>query len=90
MAITVKKKSLTLKSEAPGAVPAGAEEESAVVTASVQRGTAARRKSGGSFVPYAIIGLIACALLGALIALQVIENSFYTGAIPQHGAVAGN
>ena len=90
MAITIKKKSLTLKSDTPvdGAAeqPAVAEEGSAVVAAVMP--ASASRKRGGSFVPFVIMGLLACALLGALIAMQVIEDSFYTGAIPQAGAIA--
>ena len=82
MAITVKKKKMTLKSAAPEAEP-----EAPVVAPVMSRDDGRGRKSGGSFVPYVVMGLLACALLGALIALQVMEDSFYTGAIPQHGAV---
>ena len=92
MAITIKKKSLTLKSDTPadGAAeqPAVAEAGHAVVAAVMPASGSASRKSGGSFVPFVIMGLLACALLGALIAMQVIEDSFYTGAIPQAGAIA--
>ena len=92
MTITVKKKSLKLKSNTPadGATgqPAVAEEERGVVAAVMPASGSAARKSGGSFVPFAIMGLLACALLGALLAMQFIENSFYTGAIPQASAVA--
>ena len=93
MAITVKKKKMTPKSSAPADVEGGVEldaveTDNAVVAAVMQGGGAPARKSGGSFVPFVIIGLLACALLGALIAMQFIENSFYTGAIPQYGTMA--
>jgi hypothetical protein len=92
VAITVKKKSLKLKSNTPanGATEESAvtEEEGAVVAAVMPASGSASRKGGGSFVPFVIMGLLACGLLGGLIAMQVIENSFYTGAIPQAGAIA--
>ena len=85
MAITVKKKkALTLKPDAPEA-PADepvAEEPESVLAAMRGPSAAAPVKSGGSFVPYFIMALIACALLGALIAMQLIENSSYTGMVP--------
>ncbi len=91
MAITIKKKKLELKSDAPEPVEGTGDqpaEETDSVIAAMPISVAAPRKSGGSFVPFVICGLLACALLGTLVAIQVIENSFYTGAIPQHGAVA--
>jgi len=93
VAITIKKKKIELKSDtsAPAAgsddVAAVAPEE-AVVAAVMRRDVAPARKSGGSFVPFVIMGLLACAFLGALIAMQVAENSSYKGAVPQHGATA--
>ncbi len=84
MAITVKKKkTLTLKSDAPAATddqPVSEEPES--VLATMRNPAAAPVKSGGSFVPYFIMALIACGLLGAVVAMQFIENSFYKGMVP--------
>jgi hypothetical protein len=87
VAITVKKKSLKLKTGAPAAADTPeeqpAEEESQSVLATMGTpSSASAGKKGGSFVPYFIMGLIACAALGALVAMQFIENSFYTGMVP--------
>ena len=84
MPITIKKKSLKLNTPEPVDGDAGqatAAEEAAVTAMA----PSPPQKSGGSFAPFVIMGVLACALLGALIAVQVIENSSYTGAIPQAG-----
>ncbi|MDP6490800.1 MAG: hypothetical protein QGH42_02275 [Kiritimatiellia bacterium] len=85
MAITVKKKkTLKLKSDAPGAPDdqSVAEEPESVLAAMRGPADSAPVKSGGSFVPYVIMALIACGLLGAVIAMQFIENSYYKGMVP--------
>ena len=87
MAITVKKKALKLKTGAPASAeatekqPVAEEPESVLATIRAPQ-YATPAKSGGSFTPYFIMALIACALLGALIAMQFIENSYYTGMVP--------
>jgi hypothetical protein len=92
VAITIKKKTLKLKSDAE---PSTSDTEEQVtpeapddlVVAAVMPAKVPVAKSGASFAPFAIMGLIACALLGVLLAIQLIENSFYTGSIPRAGAV---
>ncbi|MCX7590978.1 MAG: hypothetical protein N2255_05050 [Kiritimatiellae bacterium] len=46
-------------------------------------------QSAGSYTWAAVIGLICVVLLGALILIQLMENSFYQGAIPVKPYVAG-
>ncbi len=89
MAITVKKKSLKLKSaEAPPAgdgteAQAAPARESAPVLATMGTpSSASAPKSSGSFVFSFIAALIACVLLGALLAIQFAENTYYTGMVP--------
>ncbi len=88
MAITVKKKSLKLKTNAPAPEaaeekPQPAEEEPKSVIATMGTpSSASEPKSSGSFVLAFVMALIACGLLGVLVAIQLIENSFYTGMVP--------
>ena len=87
MAITVKKKTLKLKTDAPASTETGEDQPAAggpqPVLATMGTPTSgAAAKSGGSFVLSFIMALIACALLGTLVAIQLIENSFYTGMVP--------
>jgi hypothetical protein len=90
MAITVKKKTLKLKKtgqapaaeaapEAPAETPAAAPEDEPVIAAVVQRSPQGRP---ASYMFAAICGIIATLLLGALVAIQFIENSYYRSAIP--------
>ncbi|MBL7076839.1 MAG: hypothetical protein ISS31_05145 [Kiritimatiellae bacterium] len=84
MAITVKKKTLKLKSDAPaeGAGEQPAADEPQPVLATMGTPSSVSQIKGGSFVLSFIMGLIACAVLGALVAIQFIENSYYTGMVP--------
>lgn len=86
MAITIKKNTLKLKSDAPapaeGAEAQPAADEPHSVLATMGTPASASQSTGGSFVLSFIMGLIACALLGALVAMQIVENSSYTGMVP--------
>jgi len=87
VAITVKKKTLKLKSDAPASSEApedqpAAEEPQSVLATMGTPSSVSQPKSSGSFVLSFVMALIACALLGALVAMQFIENSYYTGMVP--------
>lgn len=84
MAITVKKKTLKLKNDKPEAAadPAAANASQPVLATIGQRSANAPVQSGGDFLPFVIMGVISCVLLGALLAMQISENAYYAGVLP--------
>ncbi len=84
MAITVKKKTLKLKTGTPEGADTPAEEKTQSVIAAMPASSASapQKGAGGAFVVSFVMALIACLLLGTLIAVQFAENSFYVGVLP--------